>query len=270
MNKKYIIDNHTHLNLEPLYDNWQELAEICKQKHMFLNLVSTEPENTIKAIEIARKTKIAKVLIAIHPTDIDKYEINEVEKQFDSFYEENKDLIIGIGECGLDKKHPEEYPDFEKQVKWLKWHAKYANKLNLPIMLHIRMAYKDLIERWDEFNFQTQVIIHCFCGNKEEAQALLDKGCYISFAGVVTHKKAALEFANESIKTVPLDRIFVETDAPFLTPAEYRKKTNINLPFYIFETYDYICKIKNISFDELVDAVNENYKKAYNLKEFGY
>jgi Tat protein secretion system quality control protein TatD with DNase activity len=84
---------------------------------MFLNLVSTEPDNTIKAIEIARKTKIAKVLMAIHPTDIDKYEINEVEKQFDSFYEQNKDLIIGIGECGLDKKHPELYPDFEKQVK---------------------------------------------------------------------------------------------------------------------------------------------------------
>lgn len=270
MDKKYIIDNHTHLNIEPLYSEWEKLAQICKEKHMFLNLASSEPIEVERGIEIARKTHIAKVLMAIHPTDIDKYEINDVEKQFDTFYENNKDVIVGIGECGLDKKHPDIFPKFEKQMEWLKWHASYAKKLNLPIMLHIRMAYRDLLDNWEYFNFQTQVIIHCFSGTSEEAKELLAKGCYISFAGVVTHKKASEEWANESIKTVPLNRIFVETDAPFLTPREYRKKTDINLPFYIIETYEYIAKVKNISVQELIDNVNENYKNAYNLKEFGY
>lgn len=268
MQTKYIIDNHTHLNIEPLYDEWQKLADICKEKNMFLNLASSEPIEVARAIEIARATKIANVLMAIHPTDIDKYEIHEVEEQFDKFYKENSDIIIGIGECGLDKKHPEIFPDFNKQMEWLRWHAEYATKLNLPIMLHIRMAYRELLDNWDYFHFGTQVIIHCFSGTAKEAKELLDKGCYISFAGVVTHKKAAEEWANEAIKAVPLDRIFVETDAPFLTPRQYRKKTDINLPFYIFETYEYIANVKNISFDELVENVNKNYVKAYNLKNF--
>lgn len=270
MEKWYIIDNHTHLNMEPLYSEWKKLTDICRQRKMFLNLASSDLLDIKRAIEISRATNISKVLMAIHPTEVDKYEIHEIEKEFDNFYKKNKDIIVGIGEAGLDKKHPEIFPSFDNQIKWLKWHASYANKLNLPIMLHVRMAYRELLDLWDEFNFKTQVIIHCFTGTHKEAEELLNKGCYISFSGVVTHKKAMEEWSIESIKTVPLNRIFIETDAPFLTPRKYRNKTNINMPFYIDEVYEFIANIKNISVEELIKNVNINYKKAYNLKEFGY
>lgn len=271
MNKQYLIDNHTHLNMEPLYSEWEKLVEICKQKKMFLNLASSTPLDVQRAIEISKKGKISKVLMAIHPTDVDKFEIKNIEKQFDEFYEKNKDIIIGIGEAGLDKKHPDIFPSFQNQIKWLKWHAQYANKLNLPIMLHVRMAYRELLDLWDEFNFKTQVIIHCFTGTYEEVKELLQKGCYISFSGLVTHKKLIEEQGIiESIKAVSLDKIFIETDAPFLTPKKYRSKTNINMPFYIDETYEFIANVKNISVEELIKNVNINYKKAYNLEDFGY
>ncbi len=267
MQKKFIIDNHTHLNMEPLYENYHELAKICKQKNMWLNLIGCDVESSKKAIEVAKDIKFAKAFIGIHPNDVTKFKIEEIEKVFDELYYQNQNIVLGIGECGLDRKDLVDETNFELQIKWLKFHAKMANKYNIPIMLHIRYAYKDLINLWDQFNFKTQVIIHCFCGNKQEAKALLEKRCYISFAGIVTHKKQADEWAIDSIKEVPLDRIFVETDAPCLTPKEYRKSTNINMPFYIFETYSFIAEIKNIGFDELVDVCNKNYLNAYNLKE---
>lgn len=266
MKKTYLIDNHTHLNMRPLYDDWRKYAQICKEYHMFLNLASSCPLDVERALEIAKETRIAKVWMAIHPIDIRAYKMDVVQEVFDKFYADNKEWILGIGECGLDEKDMEHFPPIDEQIAWLKWHANYANNKNLPIMIHCRDAYQTLIDHWDEFNFKTQVVIHCFSGTREEMVALLNRGCYISFAGNVTYPKVAV-YTDDAIRSVPLDKILVETDAPFLVPRKLQKYTNVNQPYYIFETYEYIAKLKGIKVGVLVDKVAENYLTAYKLTE---
>ena len=145
-------------------------------------------------------------------------------------------------------------------------HFYFTKEHHSPSKIQVTYAYQTLIDHWDEFNFKTQVVIHCFSGSREEMVALLNRGCYISFAGNVTYPKVAV-YTDDAIRSVPLDKILVETDAPFLVPRKLEKYTNVNQPYYIFETYEYIAKLKGIKVGVLVDKVAENYLTAYKLSE---
>jgi TatD DNase family protein len=130
--------------------------------------------------------------------------------------------VVGIGECGLDYFY--EHSPREIQQQAFREQIRIAHELNLALVVHARDAWDDLYQVLREEQTPERTVIHCFTGGPEEAQACLDLGCDISFSGIVTFKNA--EALREAARLVPLDRIHVETDSPFLAPVPFRGKPN--------------------------------------------
>ena len=143
---------------------------------------------------------------------------------------------------------------FIKQIK-------LANELELPIDIHDRDAHKDTFDILEEYNKNSQVIMHCFSGSVEFAKECIKKGFYLGIGGVVTFKNAIK--MKEVVKEISLDKIILETDAPYLTPVPFRGKEN--QPAYVKYVAEEIAKIKNISFEEVNNITNQNAEKIFNL-----
>ncbi len=165
---------------------------------------------------------------------------------------------VAVGEIGLDYHWPE--PEKEVQKKWFIRQLELAKELNLPVVIHSREAAKDTVDIMKELNAgETGGIIHCFSYTKETAEIFLDMGFYFGIGGVVTFKNA--KKLKEAVESIPLDRLVVETDSPYLAPEPNRGKRNnsLNLPYIIEE----IAAIKKISPAEVEAATWENAKKIY-------
>ncbi|MFA6118301.1 MAG: TatD family hydrolase [Parachlamydiales bacterium] len=191
---------------------------------------------------------------------------HDVEKEGGTFFpivetaaEEKK--IIAIGESGLDYYY--EHSQKETQKKFLIKYLNLAKKYQLPVVLHAREAFSDIFEILDEYYQNQRAVIHCFSGTKEEAKSALDRGLYISFSGIITFKKT--EVLKEVVKFVPLDRILIETDSPFLAPLSKRGKKNE--PSFIVETAKAVSEIKGVSFNDLAKKTYENTMLFFNIKE---
>jgi TatD DNase family protein len=180
-------------------------------------------------------------------------ELEALTSILETALEKDRDLLFGIGECGLDYYRMRQ--EKRMQLRGFVYQIELAKKYHLPLIVHIRDAMSDGIEVLSSRSVPGG-IMHCFPGNKKEAQKALDLGFYISFAGNVTYKNA--HTLHESAAYVPLDRILVETDAPFLTPVPNRGKPN--RPEYVIHTYNYIADVKNIPVDALKEQVYSNFK----------
>lgn len=175
---------------------------------------------------------------------------------------------VGVGETGLDYyRIPEGLDEAEVkrvQEETVRAHFDLATEADLPVIIHCRDAYEDqarLIQEYlDAGKLQRRGVIHCFTGTREEAQLFLDQGFFISFSGIVTFAKELMEVA----KTVPLDRILVETDAPYLTPVPHRGKRNE--PWMVEYVAKTIAELKGVASEEIERATFENTKKIFHLK----
>lgn len=196
--------------------------------------------------------------------DEEEVAFNSREEEFD--YQRYKELaknekVIAIGEIGFDyywkpktKRKLEIFK--EKQRTVLCQQLNLAKELSLPIIFHCRMAHDDLIEVLSK-NDSQQGAIHCFTGDWQQAQKYLDMGFHLGFNGIIF--KLDLD---EIIKKVPLDKILVETDCPYLTPPE---KSGRNEPLYVKYVAEEIAKIKNLSYEEIAKITTENAKKLFNI-----
>ena len=147
------------------------------------------------------------------------------------------------------------------QLRGFVYQIELAKKYHLPLIVHIRDAMSDAVEVLKS-RTNGGGIMHCFPGDKKEAKTVLDLGFYISFAGNTTYKNAVI--LHETAEYTPLDRILLETDAPFLTPVPHRGKTN--RPEYVIHTYKYIADLKKISVDTLKEQVYKNFKTLQNSR----
>ena len=159
-----------------------------------------------------------------------------------------------IGEIGLDYFH--KYSTRKNQIDLFIKQLILANELNLPVVIHNRDANLDTIEALEKIKVKKGGIIHCFSADEDFLSRALDLGFYISFAGNITYKKNTN--LQEIIKKVPLDRLLLETDSPYLTPVPERSK--LNTPEKIAYTYDFVSKILNINLDTLIETVLKNFK----------
>ena len=166
--------------------------------------------------------------------------------------------IIGIGETGLDfyYNHSEKRPD-----RIFLEHINASKKLNLPLIVHTRSAEKETLEILKESsrNNDLKILIHCFTGTKEFAFQLLDLGAYISASGVVTFKKS--KNLADTFKEIPIDRILVETDSPYLSPEPLRGKSNE--PSNIIHTVKFLSNLKNISYENFSNETSKNFFKLF-------
>lgn len=177
------------------------------------------------------------------------------------FIEENKDdaRFVAVGEIGLDYHYHSNQAEIQKKV-FIEF-IRAAKKVKRGVAIHTREAHKDTREILGCEANGIPILIHCFTGNKSEMEDFLSLGAYISFSGIVTFKNAAL--VQEAAKFCPLERILVETDAPFLAPVPYRGK--VNQPGYVKHTLDFLAQLRGESVEKLASACVANTQKFYNF-----
>jgi len=250
------VDTHAHISMSLFNDDIDNIIKRMDEVNMdFLVIPSVDLESSIISIEFAKRNP-SKFFVGIgfQPEEVPKWKDEDYSKLFD--LAKNKS-VVAIGEIGLDYYWDTSTKEIQHKV--FRKHINLAKELNLPLILHNRNAHEDIINILKEENAQTVGgIFHCFSGDYEFAKQCLDLGFYISFAGNITFKKA--EDLREVAKNIPLDRILIETDSPYLTPMPYRGKRNE--PSYVKYVAEKIAEIKNISLEEVAEQTTKN---AYNI-----
>lgn len=256
-NNYKIFDTHAHYDDEAFDEDREKVFKELKENGVIgiLNCASS-----YKSIEITNKlTKENDFIygaLGIHPENADEHNL-EVKNEIIELIKSNK-KIIAIGEIGLDY-YWDENPEKEIQKKVFREYMKLAEEFNMPVVIHDRDAHKDTLEIIKEFP-KVKGIVHCFSGSKEFANECIKLGYYIGVGGVVTFKNA--KKLVEVVSNIPLDRILVETDCPYMAPEPNRGKRNKS--DYIRYIIERIASIRKIDPIEVNIAVNDNFKRLIN------
>ena len=206
--------------------------------------------------EVSEKYENVYCYLGIHPEDAKNWN-DEILDKIKEYSTSTK--VVGIGEIGLDYYWDKSYVELQKEI--FTKQIQLGNELNLPLNIHDREAHKDTFDILKEYNKNSKVIMHCFSGSPEFAIECIKEGWYIALGGVVTFKNA--KKMKEVAKVVPLDRLLLETDAPYLTPVPHRGEEN--QPAYVKFTAEEIAKIKEISFEELAKQTTQNAEKILKI-----
>jgi TatD DNase family protein len=253
-----MIDSHCHLTMEPLSQNIEETLQECKENRVEKILtISTDLQTSVDSINLAQKYKNILCAIGIHP--------NAKLEEFENFREIQKisklsKKIIGIGETGLDYSRDNKMAVL--QIDSFKKHIDLAEKLNIPVIVHTRDAEDETLKIISESKKKSNVrfLIHCFTGSLDFSKKLLDLDCLISFSGIITFKNS--HDLKNVIKSIPLNKILIETDSPFLSPEPFRGKSNKpSMLKYVAET---VSLIKGVSVDDVEGATTENFNNFFN------
>lgn len=251
-----LFDTHTHINDEK-YDNYEDVIQSFHAEGGKGCIVCGCDFPTSKSsLEIAQKNKNIYATLGMHPHDSKNYN-NEMEQFIINNASNPK--VVAIGEIGLDYYYDLSERDVQKEV-FVK-QIKLANQVGLPIVFHIRDAMGDFLEvlQQNKQYFQNGGIVHSFSGSLQVAKYLIDFGFYLSFNGIITFKNANKVL--EVIKNIPLDKILIETDCPYLTPEPFRGK--INCPQYVELVAKKIAEIKGISIEEVLKITFENARRVF-------
>ena len=253
-----LFDTHSHYNDEKFENDLEEIIKatfdsgVAKFMCIGYNLESSK-----KAIEIAENHENIYATCGISPNDIEGLDLNCL-KEIEEISKNPK--VLAIGEIGLDYYWEKDEKMRDLQKDFFIKQIEIANKLDLPIVIHTRDAYLDTIEILKENECKNTGIFHCCPLNNELIKDGLKLGYYISFSGVVTFKNAKPE---TSIEIVPLDKILIETDSPYLTPEPYRGQRNDSRK--VIEVARKIATIKNKTIEEIAKITYENAMKIYKI-----
>lgn len=252
----YMIDTHTHINMIEniaLNDVFKNAKENGVDK---IIVPSAYPKDIDEVMSLVETHVNIYGMLGVHPTEVKDWTDDLVDK-IKEYSKHPK--IVAIGEIGLDYYWDKSFNDFQKEV-FIK-QIKLANELGLPISIHDREAHKDTFDILKEFNKGSEVVMHCFSGSAEFARECVNEGWYIALGGVVTFKNAVK--IKEVAKTVPLDRLLIETDAPYLAPVPFRGKEN--QPAYIKYVAEEIASLRGIAFEEIADTTSQNAIRVFGL-----
>ena len=251
-----MIDSHCHLDHEPLINDLPNVIQRSKNVGIEkLLTISTSFESFNRVKDIVNLDDIIYGTIGIHPHEADSDIItsDEIVKNLN----ENP-KIIGIGETGLDFFYNNS--DKDKQIKSFYKHIEASIKSNVPLIIHSREAEKETFEILNEYNNKNlKILMHCFTGSLEFAKKLQSLNTYFSASGIITFKNA-LELQN-TFKSLPFDKILIETDSPFLAPVPNRGKKNE--PSFIDHTARKLADIKEIPKEELVKITTSNFNNLF-------
>ena len=246
-------DVHTHLNMLDIPpESAVAEAERAGVKNMIT--IGTEPADWPKVIKFSQKFSQVKGALGMHPHSAKLY-TDEVERVLSNNLDQNH--IIACGEIGLDYYY--EYSDREKQKEVFHRQMLLAKEKNLPVEIHTRSAEEDTIKILKPFKGSVKGLLHCFSGTWSLAHSALDLGFDISFSGIVTFKKA--EELRQVCRKTPLDRLHLETDAPYLAPVPHRGKQN--RPAYVAHTAKFVADLHKIPVLELSQKTQQNYNNLF-------
>ena len=256
-----IFDTHCHVYDEKYVEGAIEVIKKSIQEGVGLFMIPGDNIiNSKKAIELASLFPEVYCAIGIHPSDVESLDIEEVISQLKELYK-TSNKIKAIGEIGLDKYWVKDEEIITKQKEFFIRQIELANELKLPIIIHDREAHEDTLKILKEHPPLYGGVMHCFSGSVEYLKEILSLGLYIGLDGPVTYKNAIIP--KEVAKVVPLDRLLVETDSPYLTPVPYRGK--INYPHYVKNVIEEICRIRSINSREIENVTCDNGKKLFGI-----
>ncbi len=253
-----IVDSHCHLEYEPMFSNLDQVVKRALENNVkYLLSICTNDESFNKILKIIDKYNNIYGTYGIHPHEAKSFKEIKSNQIMEKISKNKK--IIGIGETGLDFYYKNSEINIQKKV--FVEHIKAAQETGLPVIVHTRSAEKETYEilKTEKKNKDFKILIHCFTGSKEFSNKLIDLGCYISASGIVTFKKS-IELA-ETFKSIPIERILVETDAPYLSPEPLRGKSNE--PSHLKHTVEFLSKIKNIDQNSFSDITTKNFFKVF-------
>ncbi len=251
-----MIDSHCHLDHEPLFSDLNNVIQRSKKVGIKkLLTISTSLESFLRVKEIVYKDEMIYGTIGIHPHETNKNEINS--EFIKKCLKENK-KIIGIGETGLDFYYNNS--DKKSQVDSFRIHIEASLKTNVPLIIHSREAEKETFDILNDYKDQKlKILMHCFTGSQEFANKLLELNAFFSASGIITFKNATA--LQETFRSLPLNKILIETDSPFLAPVPNRGKKNE--PSFIDFTASKLAEIKSIEKSKIIQITSDNFNNLF-------
>jgi len=254
-----LIDTHCHLTFEQLVSDID--AVIARSIAAGVNrwiTVGTDPDQNQKAIALAKKFDNMYAAIGIHPHDA-KDVTGQAIRQLHALAQDKK--VVAIGETGLDFYY--DHSPRDQQADVFAKHLQLAGELDLPVIIHSREAFDETMKILQKTGPDPKkVVFHCFSGSPEQAKIVLDRGFYISFTGIVTFKNA--ESIRHAAKLVPLDKLMLETDCPYMSPEPMRKQ-RINEPALMVHTAKFLADLRGMEFDDFAAAATATSGHFFNL-----
>ncbi|HTA77408.1 MAG TPA: TatD family hydrolase [bacterium] len=252
-----LIDTHCHLDDLRLIGD--EEAVLQKAHEMGVDLfvtIGTDEETSVNASKIAARHP-GKVYhtVGAHPSDVDRFD-EAILQIVEKLARETKP--VAIGEIGLDYHHTS---DRKRQFEVFERMINLARELSLPIVIHDRDSHDDLLKVLNEKAKGIKILMHCYSAGPDYVERFMDLGCTFSIAGPVTFKNG--QSIRDAVAKIPLDRLVVETDSPYLTPEPHRGKRNE--PGYVRFTAEKVAQVKGITLEELATATTRNAKRFFNI-----
>lgn len=270
-----MIDTHTHLNFKVYKSDWREVARRAVESGVRkMIVVGTDIPSSYRAVEMANAHKALFASVGIHPhhaKGIKNKElgINDLMDKIKKLIDDPK--VVAVGEVGLDyhkyrnskyqeKTSEDELDEIMKLQKLLFIsQVKLAEEMDKPLLIHSREAKEDVINLLKNVKAPARGVFHCFEGNKKLLKMILDEGFYVSFTGNITYDESKLELASK----VPLDRLLLETDSPFMTPEPHRGKRNE--PAYVKIIAKKIAFSHGVHFNEVIKITTKNARELFKL-----
>ena len=255
---KQMIDSHAHLDEERFDEDRDELIKSLKENAIsYVINPSSDMETSRRVVELSNKYDNIFAAVGIHPHDAEGFK----EEDLDELRELSKDeRVVAIGEIGLDYYYDNSPRGIQKEV--FRKQLQLSHELDLPVIIHTRDAMGDTYDILKEFEGRVRGVMHCYTGSIEMAEKFMKLGFYISIAGPVTFKNAVN--VREMAKQIPLERLLIETDSPYLAPVPNRGKRND--PTNVRYVADMLANLKEIQIDKIIEHSRENTVELFSLK----
>lgn len=252
----FLYDTHAHLDDSMFDSDRDEVIEKIRNSNVgLLNNIAADIESSHAAIALAEKYDFIYATVGVHPSDV----LSMTEQDLDTLRELSKHpKVVAIGEIGLDYHYDDADPEVQKF--WLRAQLDLAKELGLPVVIHDRDSKGECISILKEKNI-SKGVVHCFSGSAETARELVKMGLHISFTGVLTFKNARR--AIEAVKAIPIERLFIETDCPYMAPEPFRGQRNDSS--LVYRVAEKIAEIKEMPLEDVIRITRENGMKFFGI-----
>ncbi|MDO5017897.1 MAG: TatD family hydrolase [Lagierella massiliensis] len=257
-----MIDSHAHLDDEKFNVDREEVIQKLQEKFVkYVINPSSDMESSKRVVELSKEYENIFAAVGVHPHEAEDFESKDLEKLRELA---KNPKVVAIGEIGLDYFYDNSPREIQKEV--FKKQLQLSVELKLPVIIHTREAMGDTFDILNEFKGKVSGVMHCYTGSIEMAKRFMELGFYISIAGPVTFKNATN--VKDMAKQIPLDKLLIETDSPYLTPVPNRGKRND--PSNVLYVADMLANLKEISIDEIIENSRENTIKLFSLEGVGF
>jgi TatD DNase family protein len=250
------VDSHSHIHFKHFRKDMDQVIRRATADGIIGMLaVGIDPGDCKKALDVARQYENLFVSLGIHPQNAGTYGVDDVHALSGLA---DKGPVVAVGETGFDLYRTPESEAAQEEL--FRAHIEMAHSLKLPLVIHDREAHEQTCRVLDDTGgWSLGGVFHCFSGDVTLARRVIENGFYVSIPGVVTYKNAGI--LREVVRTVPIEFLLAETDAPYLTPEPFRGKRNE--PAYVIHTIREMAKIKEMNCEDLARITTENFERLF-------